>query len=325
MKVPHPIPHSFAFDPHYGHSFEDLQRIQAPNTEPSDFAHFWQDQHRQAMAVPLELKIEPRPSPCKGQKLLQVSYRVQPDYRVGAWVLLPDNGPSPTLGVVAGHGYGGREEPDTTLAGPNRAVIFPVAPGFHISADPRLPLNNAGLHVVHGIELKERYILGSCAAALWRTVDVLEELCNGSIQDFHYRGGSFCGGMGALMLPWEPRFQTAELRQVTFANHPFRLRHECVGSGQAVREYWLKNPAIEQTTLPYFEACNSLRHLHIPTVFACAVFDPAVPPPGQWAAANAHPGPKRITPFPTGHFDYPHPDTAHAENLHLQNLRELFG
>ncbi|MEX2607214.1 MAG: acetylxylan esterase [Kiritimatiellia bacterium] len=325
MSGPHPIPHSFPFDPRYGHSVEDLQQIQAPDTEPSDFAAFWRKLHRQALTVPLDLKVEPRPSPCKGQNLLQVSYRVWPDYRVGAWVLLPEKTTSPACGVVAGHGYGGREEPDTALAGPDRAVIFPVAPGFHISPDPHLPYNNAGMHVVHGIEQKEHYLLAACAAALWRAVDVLEEICNGSIEHFHYRGWSFGGGMGALMLPWEPRFQTAELGQVTFAHHPFRLRHPCVGSGQAVREYWLKDPSIEKTTLPYFEACSSLRHLHIPTVFACSVFDPAVPPPGQWAAANAHPGPKRITPLPTGHFDYPHPDTPSAEQLHQQHLQELFG
>jgi cephalosporin-C deacetylase len=128
--------------------------------------------------------------------------------------------------------------------------------------------------------------------------------------------------MGALMLPWDSRFHSAELGQVTFGHHPFRLRHPCVGSGQAVRERWLRDPSVAQT-LAYYDTAHSLQFLGIPTAFACSNFDPAVPPPGQWAAANAHPGPKRITAFPTGHFDFPHPETPAADAQHLRHLQEL--
>jgi cephalosporin-C deacetylase len=316
--------HGFDFDPVYGLSPSSLRAIQLDEEEPEGFADFWQRVYQAALEVPLELQIQERTSDVPGCRLLQVSYRVYPDYRVGAWIYLPESLP-PRIGVVCGHGYGGRAEgPEPGLAGPDRAVIFPVAPGFHISADDRLPRNDCYHHVVHGIESPETYILGSCAATLWRAVDVLGELCDGLPEHLHYRGWSFGGGMGALMLPWEPRYQTAELGQVTFAHHPFRLRHACVGSGHAVRQRWLKDPAIEKT-LAFFEAVFTLRRLKIPTVFACACFDPAVPPPGQWAAANAHPGPKRISEFPTGHFDAVHPDEEPASAAHDRNILELIG
>lgn len=318
-----PPKHDLPFDPTFGHSPSLLRDVALSTPEPEGFDAFWENLYEQAMRIPLGLSCEELESDVRGCRLLKVSYTIFPDYRVGAWVYLPESMP-PRLGVVCGHGYGGREAPEPGLAGADRAVIFPVAPGFHISADDRLPLNDAYAHVVHGIESPETCILGSCAATLWRAVDVLAELCEGLPERVHYRGWSFGGGMGALMLPWEPRFQTAELGQVTFAHHPFRLRHDCVGSAYAVRQRWLTDPAIENT-LRYFEAVFSLRRVKIPTVFACACFDPAVPPPGQWAAANAHPGPKRISEYPTGHFDGPHPDSAQAEADHQKTVGDFLG
>lgn len=76
-----------------------------------------------------------------------------------------------------------------------------------------------------------------------------------------------------------------------------------------------------EETLAYYDAANSLKYLHIPVLFNCALFDPAVAPPGQWAAANSHAGPKEIVAFPTGHFEYDHPSTRQAAALYAQNSR----
>jgi cephalosporin-C deacetylase len=318
------IPHSFSFDPRYGHDEAALRAIEPPDTSPADFREFWEGLYAEAQEVPLDLKVKQIPSPWPGLVLEMCHYTVWPDYRVGAWLLRPDQEANPELAVVVGHGYGGREEPEPGRAGPDRVTLFPVAPGFHISPDQRLPHNECMKHVIHGIESPRSYILGVCAAAFWRAADVLEERFGTSFPRLHYIGWSFGGGMGALMLPWETRYTSAELGQVTFANQPFRVRHDCVGSGDAVRKLWLQKPEIEEM-LRYYDSANTLRHLRIPTAFACSLFDPAVPPPGQWSAANVHPGPKVISPFPVGHFEAGHPDQDQADRDHQRRVTEFFG
>jgi cephalosporin-C deacetylase len=318
------IAHSFSFDPRYGHDEAALRQIQPPDTRPADFADFWRNLHARAMDVPLNLSLQERPSPWPGLRLYLCAYTVWPDYRVGAWLLRPASDLAPDLAVVLGHGYGGREEAEAGRCPPDRVALFPVAPGFHVSPDPRLPHNDCMRHVVHGIETPHTYILASCVATFWRAADVLEEVFQKTFPRLHYIGWSFGGGIGALMLPWEARYTTAEIGQVTFANQPFRLRHDCVGSGSAVRAHWLQHPEIEET-LRYYDAANSLRYLHIPTAFGCALFDPAVPPPGQWSAANAHPGPKVVSAFPVGHFADGHPGQANADLEHQRRVLDFFG
>jgi len=127
------IPHDFPFDPRYGHDETMLRHIRAPDTAPEDFVLFWRNLHTGALQVPLNLRVEKMDCPWHGLRLEKCSYTVWPDYRVGAWLLRPDHGRRPELGVVLGHGYGGREEPEPGRCGPDRATLFPVAPGFHLS------------------------------------------------------------------------------------------------------------------------------------------------------------------------------------------------
>jgi cephalosporin-C deacetylase len=57
--------------------------------------------------------------------------------------------------------------------------------------------------------------------------------------------------------------------------------------------------------LAYFDASVAATHLRIPTFAAPACFDPAVPPPGQFAVTNALAGPKILHVRDTGHFEHP--------------------
>jgi cephalosporin-C deacetylase len=311
-------------DPTYGFSREQLFSVSHQGGEPHGFEDFWRQLKAKSDKFPMGIATEEQTSPDPAYRLLKVFYTVHPGFRVGAWAMCPQDPAQVRLGVVFGHGYGGRAEPEWDKAAPDRIVIFPVAPWFHLSLDPRLPTNDAARHVVHGIDSEDTYVLGACACALWRAVDVLESICPRPLEKFHYIGWSFGGGMGALMLPWEPRFSSAELGQPTFGNHPVRLQSECVGSGEAVRQLHIKRPEIEKT-LGFFDAALAARHLRIPVVFACSTFDPAVPPAGQFSVANAHPGAKRISVFLTGHFDYAHENAREEERLHEENLRELIG
>lgn len=318
------ILHPFPFDPTQGYGQAELFQVGPPDTEPPDLDRFWRRLHDAACGLPLALRVNEQPCPRAGFRLFLLSYAVSSSLRAGAWLTLPDDASTVRSGIIASHGYGGREDVEPWFFRPGFAVILPVAPGFHISADPRLPLNDAGRHVLHGIESPQTYILGSCAAAVWRAPEAAEAVLGRRLDRWHYFGWSFGGGLGALALPWMPRVQSAELGQPSFGHHPIRLQQPSTGSSNAVRQRYLDDPSIART-LAFFDAATTARRLRIPVVFACALFDPAVTPPGQFAVANAHPGPKRISVFLTGHYEWSREDVESEMQVHHANIAELIG
>lgn len=242
------ISHPFPFDPTHGYTLDMLQAVGPPESEPPDFDGFWRTLRAETMAQPLALHRDGEEAcSLSGFRLLRISYAVGRGFRASAWLVLPREEKTIRAGIIASHGYGGRSTVEPRFFQPGLAVILPVAPGFHISADPRLPLNDAGLHVVHGIESPETYVLGLCAAAIWRAPEAVETVLERRLDRWHYFGWSFGGGIGALALPWEPRVQSAELGQPTFGHHPLRLQQPCTGSANAVREHFQRDP---QDSLP---------------------------------------------------------------------------
>lgn len=318
------IPHPFPFDPTHGHDGAALRDVGPPDTEPPGFDDFWRGLHDRTAAEPLRLELGGDFRAIPGFRLRQVSYNIGRGFRASAWLATPEDERTIRAGIIASHGYGGRTDVEPCFFRPGFAVILPVAPGFHISADPRLPLNDAGRHVLHGIESPETYVFGLCATAVWRAPEAAEEVLGRRLERWHYFGWSFGGGLGALALPWTPRVQSAELGQPSFGHHPIRLQQPSAGSSNAVRQRYLDDPSIART-LAFFDAATAARRLRIPVVFACALFDPAVTPPGQFAVANAHPGPKRISVFLTGHHDWPGENLEAEMRLHHDNIAGLIG
>jgi cephalosporin-C deacetylase len=156
--------------------------------------------------------------------------------------------------------------------------------------------------VIHGITSRETYLIRACVASLWAAASALLALHPRLEGRIGYSGASFGGGLGALAMPWEERFRRGVLVVPTFGHHPLRLRCPCVGSGESVRRWRAAHPDVERV-LPFFDAAISARHIAVPTLVAPALFDPAVPPPGQWAVANAIPD-ARIHPLRAGHFTH---------------------
>ncbi len=117
-----------------------------------------------------------------------------------------------------------------------------------------------------------------------------------------YGGGSFGGGLGALALPWDNRYVKAHLGVPTFGHHPIRLQCPCVGSGEAVRVYQQKHPEVVDV-LAFYDAATAAARIRIPVLISPALFDPAVPPPGQFAVANAIPDHELFI-LSAGHFEY---------------------
>ena len=71
-------------------------------------------------------------------------------------------------------------------------------------------------------------------------------------------------------------------------------------------------------TLTWFDAACTARHERRPALIAAALFDPAVPPPGQFAIYNAVGGPKELFVLEAGHF--PHPGSAAEQERLLDAL-----
>lgn len=319
------IAHDFPFDPRYGYTHDDLRQLGAPDTAPSDFAAFWQDLYQETLAIELNLERQESPLTAQGWRVEVLYFDTLNQRRIGAWLVTPDHGQVRSLRVV-GHGYGGRSEPSLSPADLRKqtAHFFPVAPGFHISAADDIPLNDAGKHVVHGIHDKNSYVFRECIASLWSMATVAIALFPELAQTLHYIGWSYGGGVGTLMLPWDQRYVCAELGQPSFGHHPLRLQCQCVGSGEAVRAYQKTHPEVT-AVLAYFDAATAATYIQKPTLFAVCAFDPAVPPPGQYATAGSCPAHERqISEIEVGHYDADYPGKIQQGTAHMRKRRAFF-
>jgi cephalosporin-C deacetylase len=291
--------HSFPFDPTHGFTPEQLRAV-APPSEPADFDAFWRATHEQAMRVPLGLTVKDCPSASPRHRLREIRYATLEGVQLGAWLVEPLDEPV-RMAVVMGHGYGQIRVPEYPAR--SAAFLFTCAPGFSLSAQPGLP-STVEQHVVHGLERRETYMLRYCVAALWSAARVMQELVPVARDRLVYMGDSFGGGLGAMALPWEPSFQRGYLGVPTFGHQELRLSLECVGSGHAVQQYVAQHPeALE--VLRYFDAAAAARRIRIPVLYVPAHFDPAVPPAGQFAVANAASANSAVFELSAGHFDHP--------------------
>ncbi|WP_129668999.1 acetylxylan esterase [Phytoactinopolyspora endophytica] len=294
-----------AFDATYGYDEHALRQVGAPD-EPEGFTGFWQELYAQALHVETDPQLTPvgeRSAQSAGVELYEVTFTSLGGIRIGGWAVFPTDGVAERA-VVISHGYGGRSEPDLAMVPDGAAAIFPVARGLPTrSLMSGVPERGAG-HVLVGIESPDTYIHGGCAADVWCAASALFEILPERPANLGYIGASFGGGIGALAMPWDERFTAASLRVPSFGNHPLRLTLPCTGSGQAVRQYAEDHPEVRDV-LQYFDAAVAARHIRIPTVLGPALWDPSVPPPGQFAVCNAVAGEKEIFVFSAGHAEYP--------------------
>ncbi|MCP5426151.1 MAG: acetylxylan esterase [Gammaproteobacteria bacterium] len=311
--------HSFPFDPRYGYDLDRLLEVSAPE-EPDDFVAFWRNLYATARQVDVQPALYEVDSRQDAWRLFDVEFFSLDRFRVRGWLVLPRHEPV-ERGAVIGHGYGGRDGPDWDIPIGRSAWLFPCARGLSRSATPAISAD-PNKHVLHGIQNRHAYLLGRCVAdSLWCAATALGELVPAAAGHLDYLGISFGGGMGALGLAWDERFKRAHLNVPSFGNHPLRLQCPCVGSGEAVRGYHRRHADVLEV-LRYYDGAAAARRVHIPVHVAAALFDPAVPPPGQYSIHNALGGPKQLFVLQSGHFD--HAGTG-AENQALrQELRTFF-
>lgn len=311
MPLPEPYAGWFPdapIDGTYGYDRESLLAV-PPAPAPAGFAELWNGWFAASRAV----RPEPRLTSLGregGHDLYEVEHAGAGGLRLRGWLALPSDGAA-RVGLVHGHGYGGRDTPNFDRVPDDAAVVFPVARGLGaLNAGVGAP-DDAAEHVVHGIESVHTYSLGRCAVDLWHAADALVEIA-GDLP-LYYVGESF-GGIGALAVPWDRRFVGATFVVPSFGQYDVRLGLECTGSGEAVRRYVAEHPEAREV-LRYFDTSTAAGYLGVPVRCECALWDAAVPPPGQFAVANAVAATERsaqrngtaleLEVLPAGHAEYP--------------------
>ncbi|MBC9715875.1 acetylxylan esterase [Streptomyces sp. TRM66268-LWL] len=316
--------HDFPFDPAYGSTLDDLLAVPVPEA-PADFDDFWRERHARALRVRPAPEVGRVVEERDGVRVHEVTYTSVGDVRLGGWLVLPAAGPV-EHGFVIGHGYGGRDEPgrDVPLPLPRSAALLPCVRGMGTRGlQPGIP-SVSDEHVLHGITARESYVIGECVADLWCAATALLELVPGLAPRLGYLGESFGGGLGALALPWDERFAAGQLTVPTFGNHPLRLTLDCVGSGATVRRYHAQHPEVLDV-LRYFDAATAATRIRKPVLAAPALFDPSVPPPGQFAVYNGLPADsgRALHVLDAGHFEWPGAKASTAELARAKG--EFFG
>lgn len=282
---------------------------------PDDFAEFWQQSYATLTRPRLADRIEFEHD--SGERPVQrISFWSSAGVRTLAWLAGPRYGVPARRGLVVGHGYGGRSQPEVGLLPADTAAIFPVAPWLAIN-DGAV---DSGVHVLRGIADRHRYALRYSAADLWRSTSVLLQRYPSVDGCLDYRGGSFGGGIGALAFPWDDRLRRACLNVPSFGHHAIRLTRVCTGSGEAVRQHLLKYPR-HRSTLDYFDAATAATMITKPVLVAAARKDPAVDPRGQFAVFHGLEGPKRLLVRTAGHAEFP---GQQAEEIAAERAQQRF-
>jgi len=278
--------HGYSYDPTYGYGLNDLLGVLVPE-EPEGFVAFWEARYERALAIDPQAELRDTGGTMDSWRVMDLSYRSTDGIEIGGWALVPIDGEI-SRGMIVGHGYGGREAPEVEVSWDETVYFFPCMRGFNRSRIEGIP-EMAEAHVVHGIEDKDSYVIGGCVDDLWTAVTAMLELFPQVEGRLGYFGGSFGGGLGALMLPWDDRIRVGHLSVPTFGQQPLRIQLPSSGSATGVQDYVQKHPGVAEKTLCFFDAAIAIRHVKVPVHFTCALFDPCVCPPGQFAIYNGAP------------------------------------
>ncbi len=247
------------------------------------------------MAVDPDPAVRDTETTRNGFREFDLSYSWTDGVRIGGWMLVPLSGVV-RHGLVVLHGYGGRAEPDWDLPFPDAVMVFPCARGLGMrSLLPDVPSD-----------------------AYWLAVSALLRLFPQVANRIGFLGTSFGGGIGAMAMAWDQRIQRGHLNVPSFGNHPLRLKLPMNGSGASIRHLLSSTPSILET-LAWYDDATAATHVRQPLHCACALFDPTVPPAGQFAIYNALKGPRRLFVLTAGHYPYPE---EHQESQPM--LREVY-
>lgn len=310
--------HSFAFDPTYGYTLDDLLQLEPPE-EPGDFSVFWQRRFKHALSILPQPILSPSAFICEGFRVYDLSYTSTDQIQIGGWLLEPEQ-VTARCGLMLGHGYGGLEQPSFDLPCHNAVYLIPCFRGISRSRCATIP-QTPQQHVVHGIESRDSYVIGGCVDDCWTGISALLSLHPELENNIGYMGISFGGGIGALALPWDNRITLAHLNVPAFGHQPLRLKLPTTGSALGLQNY-VNSLRHIPATLSYYDSAVAAKYIHQKMHIAAALFDPVVAPPGQFAIYNALKCPKKLKILTAGHFEFA--GLQQEEICLIQQLGEFF-
>ncbi len=309
----------YEFDPSYGFSEEQLLCLGAPHP-PKDFDEFWQKLYKNALQVKPQPQVQDTGKDVVGWRAFDLKYLSTDNFQIGGWLCIPSSGVV-KRGLVVGHGYGGRAGPDFHFPFAETVLLFPCFRGIGRSAHGLIS-EDPYWHVQHNIQNRDQYILRGCVEDLWLGVSALLRLFPQVENRIGYLGISFGGGIGAMACAFDSRIQRCHFNVPTFGNQLMRLFLPTLGSGRAIQDFYHKHPKTVLQTLRYFDSAVAAQFLKQPTHVACALYDPCVAPPGQFAVYNHIAGPKQLFVLEAGHHEYP--TKLLQEAALMQELNEFF-
>lgn len=293
---------NYEFDPTYNYGLTQLLAVTTPK-EPQNFDAFWQARHQNALTIDPKVQVRIINNNEQGWRVFEIRYTSTNEFPIRGWLLLPCSGEI-KRGFIIGHGYGGRDGPDFHLPFTNAALFFPCFRGLGLSAAANIS-KEPSWHVLHDIHQIEHYILGGCVEDLWLGVSALLQLFPELAGHLGYLGISFSGGIGALALAWEQRITRGHLNMPTFGQHPLRLRLPTHGSTHSLQQFYCRHKKHTLKVLRYYDAALAAKRITMPMHCACALFDPCVAPPAQFAIYNALTANKQLFVLNAGHHSYP--------------------
>ena len=146
MSIPTDYPYDF--DPTYGLGIDELAAIRPPQAPP-DFDEFWRARYARSLHVEPQPRLAESRSSHPDWRVHDITYTSTDEFQIGGWLLLPRDG-TVRRGLVVGHGYGGRDQPDFDIPVKETAVLFPCFRGLSRSRHPPISSDPAW-HVLHDL------------------------------------------------------------------------------------------------------------------------------------------------------------------------------
>ncbi len=291
----------YDFDPSYGYTLETLLDVEVLK-EPKDFDDFWGQRYQRALALDAQPQTKIISENSFGWQVLEISYTSTDNFNIKGWLLLPVSGVV-KRGFIVGHGYGGCDGPVFDFPFKDAAILFPCFRGLALSTHPSIS-SEPYWHVLHNIDDKDHYILGGCVEDVWLGVSALLTLFPVLSGHLGYMGISFGAGIGAMAVAWDKRINRAHFNVPTFGHQILRLKLQTNGSAHSVQQYYLTHKKQTIKVLRYYDAAIAAKRIAAPVHFACALYDPCVAPPGQFAIHNSVSNEKQLYVLEAGHHSY---------------------